>query len=385
MSEKLLQSLGKSFENSPIPFAILDKNLNIISTNDALKKKFGHLINTVEFVILFSDIDPQVIINFLKSEKSYLLVHDIPPHKSAQITLNAIFSDESGEFIGASAVVLLKSEYSNSIFSPADDNECQLAVNRELRERIDMMFSSIYMLAQSSELDRSLRVCEYINVINQNCFQLLRVSDNLARVMRLSVHNDHLNFRLLDFSQYLSKLISTVIHFTNNGNIPISFSCPDQIVPVQIDLERMEFAIVNIILNSLKYTRDGNEVNISLKCVGKDAVVTISDKGLGIPKNILNKVDEPYFSYSPNTKIEAGFGIGLFIAKKYISAHAGLFSIQSTEGEGTTVTFTIPIDFGENDKPGGIVYLNSPPVFEPGRKFSQTMVQLSEICSYPAL
>ncbi|MEE1280274.1 MAG: PAS domain-containing sensor histidine kinase [Oscillospiraceae bacterium] len=386
MQDIRFDKLSQAFEHSPIPFALLDSEMHIVYMNTALSSRYPDIKDPVRLYLLFEDVDKATILNYLKADKAYELMHDLPDQKGARITLTALFSESDPQrLIGATAVIPSDSSLSSNPFSAAEDNECQLMVNRELRERINVMFTSIYALSQLSDLDKSNRVCEYINSINQNCYQLLRVSDNLAKFMRLSAQNDHANFALVDFSAYIKKLISTVIHLDNKNLIPIHFSCPDEIVPVMLDQDRMEFAIVNILLNSIKYTRDGNEIDISLKCVGKDAVVTICDKGAGIPKNILPLVGSPYFAYSHKDKFDAGFGIGLYIAKKYIASHAGLFSIQSVEGEGTTVTFSIPIDSDDTSRPDTTVYLSSPPQFQPERKFSQTLIQLSEVCYYPAL
>lgn len=380
MQDIQFDKLKKAFEHSPIPFALLDSGLNTVYSNRALSQ-----LNGCDPLNLSNSMDKDNVLSHLKAEKAYEFVCSLSAGASANITLTALFSeDESEELVGAAAIVHSDSKVSQNPFFSADDNECQMAINRELRDRISVMFTSIYALSQLSELDKSHRVCEYINSINQNCYQLLRVSDNLAKIMRLSAQNDFANFHVVDFSAYLKKLISTVVHLDNKNLIPIHFSCPDEVVPVKLDLERMEFAIVNILLNSLKYTRDGNEISVSLKCDGKNAVVSICDKGAGIPKNILPLVGTPYFSYSHGEKFEAGFGVGLNIAKRYIAAHSGLFSIQSVEGEGTAVTFSIPMDNGDGTC-GGTDFLNSPPDFCPERKFSQTLIQLSEVCYYPAL
>ncbi len=386
MQDSRFDKLSQAFEYSPIPFALLDSEMHIVYMNAALSARYPDIKDPVRLYLLLEDVDKATILNYLKSEKAYELVHDLPDQKGARIALTALFSESDPQkLIGATAFIPADASLSPNPFSAAEDNECQLMVNRELRERINMMFTAIHALSHLSDLDKSNKVCEYISSINQNCYQLLRVSDNLARIMRLSAQNDYANFALVDFSAYLKKLIAAVIHLDNKNLIPIHFSCPDEIVPVMLDQKRMEFAIVNILLNSIKYTRNGNEIDVSLKCVGKDAVVTIRDKGTGIPKNILPLVGSPYFAYSPKDNLDAGFGIGLYIAKKYIASHAGLFSIQSVEGEGTTVTFSIPIDNDDNNRPDSTVSLSSPPPFNPEDKFSQTVIQLSEVCYYPAL
>lgn len=386
MQNNIFEKLTQAFEHSPIPFALLDSELHVISLNAALSSRYPNIKDPVNLYYLLSDVDKDTILNYLKSEKAYELIHDLPDQKAARIIITALFDqDDEEKIIGATAVIPTEGAISKNVFSAADDNECQTAVNRELRDRITMMFTALHGLSNNNDIDKSPAVCEYINSIHQNCFQLLRISDNLSKVMRLSAQNDYANFHLVDLSAFFRKLITTVIHLDNKNRIPITFSCPDEIVSVKLDQERMEFALVNILLNAIKYTRDGNEIDISLCCVGKNAIIRISDKGVGIPKDILPLVGTAYFSYSHGDRFEAGFGIGLYIAKKYIASHGGSLAIQSVEGEGTTVTISIPIDFEDESDVSKTQYFKSPPPFSPQDKFSQTRIQLSEVCYYPTL
>jgi len=387
MYNEQFSALKNAFESSPLPFAILDSELHIIHMNKALSLRYPDITDSVQLYLLFEDVDKGTVLNCLKSEKSYEFSYDLPDQNGAHITLNALFSsDDIPEFIGATAILSPK-KASEGVFAYAgDDFECQEAVNRELRDRITMMFSSIYAISQARDFEPVPNICDFINNINQNCYQLLRISDNLSKVLRLSAQNDYAKFELLNFSEYINKLVDTVILMDNKNCVPIEFICEDIYLPVQLDIARMEFAISNIILNAIKYTREGNRIKIILKRVGNNAVLSISDKGAGIPKSVLPKVGTPYFSYSHGDKFVAGFGIGLFIAKKYIAYHAGSFSIQSKENEGTTVTLSIPLDIEKTpDGPVSDLTLHSPPSFEPGGKFSQTSIQLSEVCFYPVL
>lgn len=384
MQNNFLDAIKSAFEHSPIPFAVLDKKMQLTYFNAALSRHYGNLENPVKLYMLFESVDKQTVINYLKSEKTYELICDLPAQKGVHIYLSALFSEQSEEFIGATATIPELAERRDNMISNIDRNDYQMAINRELRDRVSMMFSSVYALSNVSDLDRSPKVCEFINSINQNCYQLLRVSDNLSRITRLSTKNDHVSLELTDLSEYIRKLVATIIRLDNKERVPIHLDCPKRMLPARIDNARLEFALVNIILNSIKYTREGNEIDISVKAVGNNAMISISDKGAGIPKDILNLVGTPYFSYSHRDKFEAGFGISLYIAKKYVASHGGNFLISSIEGEGTTVTISIPLDTGD-DTDTGFFTLRAPTPFEPESKFSQTRIQLSEVCYYPTL
>ena len=387
--------MGKTFENKLSFFknvfktfslcaCILDSEMHVIYLNDALKERYPDITDPAKLYLLFVDVDKKTVINCLKSEKSYEFIRDLPDQNGAHISLSPLFSEENGEFEGAIAIISSKKS-DMGVFSLGDEMACQTALNRELRDRINMMHSSIYAITQMKDFNPDKNTSILMNSLNQNCYQLLRASDNLSRIMRISLHNDYANFELINFADYVRKLIGTIILMDNKNSIPIKLVCEDNDLPAQIDLSRMEFVISNIILNSIKYTRKGNEITVTLKKVGDNAVLSIADKGVGMKKEILSKVGTPYYSHS-NELDEAGFGIALFISKKYVSYHGGSFSIQSRKNSGTTVSISIPLDKEkEENGPINSLTFNSPPKFEPDARFSQTKIQLSEVCYYPVI
>ncbi len=379
---KQFQELIRAFESSPLAFAILDSELHVIYTNKVLSERYPDLQNPARLYFLFKGVDKPTVLGYLKGERSYEFTCDLPDQKGAKITLNALFSDDEN-FLGATALISPKADAPG--FFPVDDqSEYHQSVNREFRLRLHKMFSSIHYISHIEDFEPSAYYCESLNEINQNCYQLLRVGKNLEKIVRLSDKNEKAFFQLVNFTDFVTKLATTVIKL-NNSKIPIDFVCNCGTLPARIDLVRMETAISNIILNSIKYTREGNEVKISLSHVGDNALLSISDKGAGIPKDILSRVGTPYFSYSHGEKFLSGFGIGLYLAKKYVASHAGIFSIQSEEGVGTTVTISIPLDIEKKDGAVKEITFEKPAVFNPEDRFSETRVQLSEVFYYPEI
>ena len=373
-SENKLSFFKNTFEASSLATAILDADFKLVYANDALKTVFK---DYVRFNIFnFVDFDKVVVQNCLKTEKTYQLIKD-----DLKLNFTALFSEETGEFEGS--ILIITKQQDSSAFYFENDEACEKAVNRELRDRINMMHSSIYAITQSKSFDPDKNTTMLINTLSQNCYQLLRASDNLSRVMRISIGNDYAKFNLINFADYVKKLIGTIILMDNKNSVPIKLVCEKSNLPCNIDLSRMEFVISNIILNSIKYTKKGNEITVTLKKVGNNAVLSIADKGIGMKKEVLAKIGTPYYSHNDDLD-DAGFGIALFIAKRYISYHGGNFSVQSRKTSGTTVSISIPLA-SEKDESTNIITLSSPPKFEPDAKFSQTRIQLSEICYYPVI
>jgi signal transduction histidine kinase len=163
---------------------------------------------------------------------------------------------------------------------------------------------------------------------------------------------------LLDISKYdvpkcveceftdVNKLVKSIIEKSKNlaSGKEITFEVeimesPVIIIGNKIELNRLFY---NILDNAIKYTPKKGEVFISDKIVLNKYVVTISDNGSGIPKNILNKIFNPFFrgDASRNTN---GAGLGLTLSKKIIENHKGTISIKSQVNRGTQVIISLPI------------------------------------------
>lgn len=108
---------------------------------------------------------------------------------------------------------------------------------------------------------------------------------------------------------------------------------------VRLDKDRLNQVLLNLYLNSLQAMERGGELHVSVQEGSRpDTVaITVRDTGCGIAENILERVMDPYFTTKPE-----GTGLGLAMVYKIIDEHGGTIKIVSTEGEGTTVSITLP-------------------------------------------
>ncbi len=121
--------------------------------------------------------------------------------------------------------------------------------------------------------------------------------------------------------------------------ISIAFVKPETNEMIMADRNRIKQVFINVIDNAVKYTEAGGHIVVSAFNEEGCIRVTISDTGCGIPAKDLDHVKEKFFQ--ADTKVR-GSGIGLAVADEIIKSHNGLIFLESTEGEGTTVTVVLP-------------------------------------------
>ncbi len=206
-----------------------------------------------------------------------------------------------------------------------------LDVSHELRTPITRMKVALAMMPEGPE-KQSLE--EDIKEMEQKVAELLET----ARAVNIKAA---LNLQETDLMGLIKSVVSAF-----DGNKPgIQIDESAEIGWAVLDRRQVEKALKNIIDNALKYTpRNGRPVEISLRHISNQAVITVRDHGIGIPEEDLAFVFEPFYrvdkSRTPRT---GGYGLGLSLAKTIVEAHGGSITISSNPDRGTTVRIALPI------------------------------------------
>jgi len=169
--------------------------------------------------------------------------------------------------------------------------------------------------------------------------------------------NDLLNVARIEEGRYLYKLvpaqIEDIIQSVINPykeeikrkKIIFEFKKPKKKLPkIKVDVEKINLAIQNLLDNTIKYTRPGGRVTVSLKGGIKEIELGVTDTGVGIPEDQQERVFSKFFRGANVIRLETeGAGLGLFITKNIIEAHGGKIWFESEENKGTTFYFTLPV------------------------------------------
>ena len=151
---------------------------------------------------------------------------------------------------------------------------------------------------------------------------------------RLSVVSQPLNI-----SQLLSESADMYTELARQQGIELIFTRPSEELQVMGDADRLKQVFINIIDNAVKYTESGGQVLINQLHEEGCARIVVSDTGVGIPAQDIDRVKEKFYKAN---KVVRGSGIGLAVADEIIKQHHGLLFIESTEGVGTTATIVLP-------------------------------------------
>lgn len=148
----------------------------------------------------------------------------------------------------------------------------------------------------------------------------------------------------MNLSDVVHNSIKGINHIADNKNIRINLNLDDQI-NVRADQNMVQTIVRNILSNAIKYSHRGSSVSIETKAGNtKTATIRIIDKGVGIDKDSLSKIfNITNTIHTSGTEDEKSTGLGLILVKDFIEKNNGTINIESHEGEGTVVTFTLPV------------------------------------------
>jgi signal transduction histidine kinase len=110
---------------------------------------------------------------------------------------------------------------------------------------------------------------------------------------------------------------------------------------VRMDAGLVTRALENIVGNAIRYTEENGTISLTARVDGADVVLAISDTGMGIPKDDIPRIFDPFYR-GTNSRREQGFGLGLTTVKSIIESHGWLITVSSEVGAGTTFTIRMP-------------------------------------------
>lgn len=188
------------------------------------------------------------------------------------------------------------------------------------------------------------RYPRYLGIVLDETNRLAKLANNVLDLTKMENGQYELNQTVFDVNESIITLALGFEQRVEEHQIRMDFQLLQDKLFVYADLSLIERVIYNLLDNALKFTPDGGTVTVETSIVNRKATVSVSDTGMGISKESLPYVFERFHKGDRSRgKDKKGTGLGLTIAKQIMLAHHEDIDVFSTEGEGTTFTFTLPL------------------------------------------
>lgn len=175
----------------------------------------------------------------------------------------------------------------------------------------------------------------YLGYIYNKTRKIDYLVNELFTFAKLDSINYVLNKKEEDFCEFLRETILFYYGDIEEKNFQLGLDIPEKVIKLNFDSKEMERAIGNLILNSLKYNKEGTKLDIFLKELQDKVVLHIRDNGIGIKKELVSTVFQEFVKVDESRNSKEGSGLGLAITKKIVELHNGKINLITEEGVGT--------------------------------------------------
>jgi signal transduction histidine kinase len=184
----------------------------------------------------------------------------------------------------------------------------------------------------------------FLKIIDDRCSFSLNMIENFLDTSKIESGILDLKLSDVDYCEFVQKNIDQNALFAQEKSQEILLSCGCPQTLLNIDKEKIEQVLNNLISNAIKYSHKNKKIWVNIKFKDDMIHTQVKDEGQGIPEEELESVFTAYETTSvKSTNNEKSTGLGLAIVKKIIEAHNGLISVKSTSGIGSEFTFSLPL------------------------------------------
>jgi two-component system phosphate regulon sensor histidine kinase PhoR len=185
----------------------------------------------------------------------------------------------------------------------------------------------------------------FLEIINKQADRLNSIVEDLLTLSRLEQDekdNTELIFQNENLSEMLQSAVDACKVDAEDKNIEVEISCPENIM-VFVNGPLLEQAIVNLVINSIKYSDDEGKVLVGALHENRDIIITVRDFGVGIAEEHLPRLFERFYrSDKARSRKLGGTGLGLAIVKHIVQLHKGTVTVESTPGKGAIFLIRLP-------------------------------------------
>lgn len=258
------------------------------------------------------------------------LAEEVALRAAQAITHARLYAAEQQAHAEAEAAVRLRDEFLS-------------VASHELQTPLTAMLGTVQLIQQRDSRENMLseRDRRSFAMVAAQSRRLQRLIANLLDVTRLTAGRLTLQLGSIDLGELVSRLVDELRLITTQHQIELDL--PETPLILSGDMLRLEQVVANLLQNAIKYSPYGGVVKVQVEQRGAEAVLKVTDQGIGIPAAALPNLFTRYYR-APNTATAriSGLGIGLFVVKEIVEAHGGTVSVSSDEGYGSCFTVTLP-------------------------------------------
>jgi len=217
-------------------------------------------------------------------------------------------------------------------------------VTHEIRTPLTAILGYLETLRDGA-IEKPEEARKFIDIILKHAGRLNRLVEDLLTISKIELGEVKINFEKTSLADALNNVLPLIEPKAKLKNIAITNLVGEKAPQIKADKDRLAQIFVNVLDNAVKFTPENGKVSVDAKEANGYIVTTISDTGIGIPKEEIERLGERFYRVDKNRSRElGGTGLGLSIVKHLMIAHGGKMEITSQLGQGTKVALYFPLE-----------------------------------------
>lgn len=253
-----------------------------------------------------------------KTSGSIGIIRDITEHKKAEEKIKKMIDTKSG-FIS-----IVSHELRTSLAA--------------IKEGVSIVFDGM-----AGRLNKEQK--KFLNIAKRNVDRLSVLINDVLDFQKLETNRMNLDIQDNDIKEVVSEAHETMALYAKKNKVELSLELAEELSEAKFDRAKINQVLTNLVGNAIKFTPEKGKVSINVHLQNEELVISISDTGIGIPKEALPKIFECFYRVNQRDKEIQGTGLGLAIVHKIVMMHSGRIEVASEVGQGTTFTVFLPLEF----------------------------------------
>jgi two-component system sensor histidine kinase VicK len=292
----------------------------------------------------------EVITDYSKSENKAMLLELELPEEEEELSVRVTFTPIHRRGKEISGTIAVLQDVTDQEKLEQARREFVANVSHELRTPLTTIKSYLEALDDGA-LEEPQLAQRFIGVTRSETERMIRLVTDLLHLSRLDSQQAMISKEMTSVAEMLEEVADRFSFQLRQRKIRIEIKVEPGIKSMRLDRDKIDQVLDNLISNAIKYTGDEGIIRIVARPNGKDQLeISVQDTGIGIPKKDLARIFDRFYRVDKaRSRNMGGTGLGLSIAREIVKAHGGTISLESELGQGTKVTFTLPIHAEESE------------------------------------
>jgi len=362
IAKRRLDELENIYLNAPVGLCFIDNNLNFIRVNKQFADIFNSLIddmigrNIIDTLPTLSLIFEEIC-NKIKTSNTSIIRKDIS-YDDSEYTPKRFFneiwyptSDINGKLSGIGIVIqeITNLKHIDALLKADDHKNTFLAtLSHELRNPLSAIRNALYLLENYNISDENIIKQNKlaINIASERADHMIQLINGLIDLTRINQGKIELNITYFSLVAVLQKIILEVKITFKEKEQTLEIRTPKEPLVIHADYLRIYQIFSNVLDNACKYTQPGGTITLDAFIKDSQAVVIITDNGIGIESDHLESIFDIFSQVTINNQPSlSGIGIGLSLCKKLIYLHKGkIQALSKGLGQGSQFIITLPLE-----------------------------------------